>query len=386
MNWVKEYTKFVSEATESPTVYHFWSACAIIGASLKRNVWLPRGTWKIYPNLYVVLVGRPGIGKGAALNPAISIMKEAKTANIMSDRITIEYVLETMSKGWAHLAVQNGVVVAGTESPCIIFSPEFSVFVSASEATLPILTDLWDSREEDFDYGTRHKGSWTIKKPCLSMIAGSSPEWLVQAMPPGAVGGGFTRRVNFVYAKENNSRIPWPEIRAPFRQELVRDLQRISRLRGEFKFTSGARPLFEKYYSTCQPTEFEDEATAAYVTTKWVHALKLSMCLSASEGDSMLIEARHFQEACAHTEQCAGDMKFVFRAVGDSDMAVVSDKVLRFIEIRGFSTKKEILSKNWRHVSTQDLDVILATLTAAGEIDQTFSGASILYTIKEPLP
>src|SRR6266404_9563457 len=123
-DFITEYIRNVMPATESPEKFHWWSAATIISSTLKRSTWVDRVNWKLYPNLYVVLVGRPGIGKGAAMNPVIAMLKEAGTSNILSDRITMEYVLEKLSKGFPKVSATGPptapTVKLGTESAATI--------------------------------------------------------------------------------------------------------------------------------------------------------------------------------------------------------------------------------------------------------------------------
>ena len=384
-NWIKEYVTHVSTMSESPSQYHFWSAATVVGAVMKRHVWIGRGTYRLFPNNYTMLVGKPGIGKGAALNPAIDLLKLSKAAHFMTGRITIEYVLEKLAGGFGgQMPGSQGQPTIGQESSVLLFAPEFNVFATASQHTFRILTDIWDSKEGEWDYGTRHSGSWAIKDPCVSLLAGCSPEALIELLPSVAVGGGFTRRVNFVYAKDNDQLIPWPDESVSFVHEgLVADLKHIAMLSGRFDWSPGARRLFEAYYTVTRTSkEFQDEATASYDTTRWAHATKLAMIIAAAQRDTLIIEEEDFAEATKYIDQCSETLKSVFRAVGDSDMAGVTDKVLRFIEIKGMATREEILGNNWRHMSGQILDIVLATLVSGGILDEVYSGRTMLYQLR----
>ncbi len=86
-------------------------------------MYVGRGTYRLHPNLYTILVGRPGIGKGTAIKPAVKLMAEAKVSNTLSGRITIEYVLERLSVGWPH-PMLGGPMKIGNESACMIYSTE----------------------------------------------------------------------------------------------------------------------------------------------------------------------------------------------------------------------------------------------------------------------
>lgn len=333
--------------------------------------------------MFVVLVGRPGLGKGGALNPAASVLKEANTTNLLSDRVTIEYVLEKLSKGFATQSVApGGGMQFGQDACSMIFSPELSIFITASQHTLPILADLWDSREGDFSYGTRHKGDYRIKNSCVSLLAGSTQEWLISSIPANAVGGGFTRRVNFVFAKDKSQSIPWPTTNhTDLRDKIINDLRHISTLRGEVKFSKGAKDIFDAYYNSVTVDEFDDEATTAYKTTKWAHATKLATAISVSHSDSLVISEADFSQAIDRIDGVLKDIGLVFRAVGESDLAEAADRVLRFIENKGFATRSDVLRANWRHISAADLDIVIQTFLQGGLLLERAQGNKIMYEV-----
>jgi energy-coupling factor transporter ATP-binding protein EcfA2 len=381
-DWITEYTDFIAPASESPPNYLFWSAATGIAACLKRSVWVDRKSWKLFPNMYTVLVGRPGIGKGSAINPVTNLIKEAGCANLISDRTTIERLLEKLDKGFPAITPNgNGTVHFGKDSSCLVSASELQVFATASQFTLPILADLWDAKDI-FEYGTKTQGKFVIDKPTVSLLGGSTTEWLVQSIPHSAVGGGFTRRVNFVYAKSRDKHLPWPTIGVgSIIQDLVEDLRVLSQVKGEMKFDKGAESVFEDIYNTSDAGDFDDEATAAYKSSMWAHATKLAMVLSAASGDNMVISKDHITTAVSAVREVVKDIGLVFRAVGESTMVSAVDKVLQFIELKGYSTRADIQRALWRHVSSSDLDIILNTLTTGNLITFKNQGNKVIYEI-----
>lgn len=382
-DWLESYITYTTPSSEAPLEYHFWSALTIVSAALRRHVHIGRGHWKLYPNLYTILVGRPGIGKGSAINPALTILRETQVANILSDRVTIEYVLERLSKGWPHFGnapITKGITV-GIDHSCLLLSRELSVFVTASQFTLPILTDLWDANEGAFTYGTRGKGEFKIESPCVCLLGGSTQEWLISSIPPSAIGGGFTRRVNFVVAYDREKLIPWPVVsnHSSVRDDLIGDLQEIAKLTGEFRFSPDVKPLFEVVYADSAPKLYDDMATTSYKTSKWAQVSKLAMCVSAARSDDLIITKTDFQTALDAIESVAKNVPRVFRGIGESELIVATNKVLEFIEVKGFASKDEILKACWRDVTIDDLDRVLATLKEAYIIREYQQGRRILY-------
>lgn len=375
--------EYITPVSDAPENFLFWSAVTVISATLKRHVWYLRGLRKMYPNLYTVLVGKPGTGKGEAANPAIDILSEANTANILSDRLTMEFILERLAKGFqSKIHTSTGGFTFGTESTALIYSPEMSILIMSPRTTLPTMADLWDCRERPFDYGTRYKGSYVIEKPGVSLFACSAEEWLARTIPNEAVGGGFTRRVNYVHSKTVFRNKPWPitSNSGSSRSDLISDLRHISSLRGEFNLDGAAKPLFEKYYRSSKADEFDDEATALYKNTKWVHITKLAMALSLSRDDDLVIAVQDMLMAENRINKVIESLPLVFRAVGESDLVSAADKVLRFLELHGNASIKDILRVNWKHVTYDTLMVILTTLIQGGLVKEEARGNKVIYS------
>jgi len=372
----------------SPDEFHFWSAVTIIAASLKRHVFIDRG-WKLYPNLYTVLVGRQAVGKGASIDPAQFILTEANTANTMTDRLTIEYVEETLAIGFPVTAViPGGQIAVGREHNAIVIAPELSVFLRKNTSdALVDLTRLWDSPPK-FDYGTRGKGLKIIKDVCLSILGGSTTTWLTKSIPNDAIGGGFTRRVNFVYTKNDPVLPRWNLIPNGAHKNislLIDDLRHIHNLRGQFTATKEFEKLFDEFTQGTQFDDFDDEVKTSYKASKWVNALKVSMVLSISRGDSLVLEKPYLEEAIIRVNKVEDDLGMVFRTTGESTDAAAMGHILNFLEKRGKATLSEIMRISWRHASKEDTIRILSTLTGAHLVGEGHSGSAVIYTfVKNP--
>jgi len=328
----------------------------------------------LFPNLFTILIGPPAIGKGAALAPGVKVIKKAQTANVLSDRITMEWSKETLAKGFSSPPHTGpGGITMAQDASCLFVAPELSVWLRHPEEDLPDLTHLWDC--ETNNYATRGKGLFVITNPCPSALAGcTNSSWLKDSIPQGAIGGGFTRRVNFVFAtkqKYNNvwpSPINWDVIAAP----LINDLVDISRLRGEYKCDTDARVIFEKIYRESETaTDFSDEATTNYSASRWANTIKLAMCIAASRKDDLVITGSEIKEADDYTTDVRNDLKQVFRGCGASDMMGAADKILKFIENSGSCTINQLMGAVWRDCSRPELDVILVTLRDAGLVNET---------------
>lgn len=383
-DWCTEYLSWIGETSESPRIWHHWSAATIIGGAVKRRVFVNRGDWHLFPNMFVVLVGHTGLGKGRSVNPAVSLLRESDAANIMSDKLTIQYILEKLSdRGTLQAQLAN-------DASCFISAPELEDLLTASD-TMSSLKELWEAKEGRFQYGTRGKGLVTIANPCPTLLGACTPSQISDLFPSRAIGGGFVRRVNFVHAAERSRTIPWPVERNGndcVRSALVDDLRTIADLHGQFSFDPAAKEKFTSYYNETGCDEFADEATSSYETSRFFHALKLAMCLSLSRTDELVISGPDSETAIDMVNEVCASLKRVFRSVGDSEMAASLDKILRYLEMRSrisFVTKADIMNALWRDVgTTQNLDILLASLTLGKMIrTEQHAGITVYKTVKE---
>ena len=56
-SWIREYLR-CTENTESPSMFHLWVGISTIASVIDRDVYVNQGYFKIYPNLYIILVAR----------------------------------------------------------------------------------------------------------------------------------------------------------------------------------------------------------------------------------------------------------------------------------------------------------------------------------------
>lgn len=383
----------VSPHTDTPDNFIVWSALSLIGAALKNNVHFEIGTYTLYPNMFVVLVAPPGVGKGTAMNIIEDMIKDAQPAevvNTLSDRITAERILERIADGWsAPPTIKNMQLVIGAKDHnCLLFSTELRVLLGASEWMLEFLEEAWSKKT--YDYQTKNKGSVFIDNMCCSLLAASVPDFLrnVNREAHMVITGGFSSRCMFIYAENPSKDLPWPE---PLKKnarskalydQLITDLKTIASLNGEFKVDTAARLMFESFLKQNRAAASQDdsEAVANFRARMKAHVLKLAMIFSASRGDTLLIEAFDMANAIAEVGKIIASLRKLFRGAGESMDAAATARVQDFIEKYGRASKREMLRALHRHMTSETLDRILFILETMGFITQTTQNKQTYYS------
>jgi Protein of unknown function (DUF3987) len=388
--WLEAYLDYI-DSTENPTEYNLWCGISAISATLKRRVYVWRNFIQFFPNQYIVLVGPPGIGKGASIKPAVDIVEEANTVNYLSDKITAERIIQRLADGFAKVqptVSTNGglaTVQIQQDHTATILSKELPVFLSSSEWLHSLMCQLWD--ENKFEYETKNKGAYKITEMCVSMLAACVPEFIrsLSRDSMAAITGGFTARTIFVYASEKARLIPGGWGRpvkqiTQLRSELINDLIHISQIEGEMKLDPVALQLWDmKYKEHNAKADFDSDVSANFKSRLSSHIIKTAITISISESDSLIITAPQLLRAIELVEAIRDKVDIVFRSVGESPLAFSQDLVMTFIQKQGLVSREAILRATYRHLTDEQLSQVIFVLLHAGFIVETTQDHKTLY-------
>jgi hypothetical protein len=98
MSWVNEVMDSTKEL-ESPRSFFYWSALTTISAILKDNVWIDRGgAFKLYPNIYVMLLAGSALRKGLPVALSKNIVQLVNNTKLIVGRSSIQGILKELSE------------------------------------------------------------------------------------------------------------------------------------------------------------------------------------------------------------------------------------------------------------------------------------------------
>jgi hypothetical protein len=184
---------------EAPNSFILFSAMSMLGACLGRRVYMDMDIHIVRPMLNMIFIGPSGIGKSSSVSIAKRLMK------YMPPIHTPQFIEGGSTKEKLHEDL-------GNQSKAIVFAPELAAFFSKEkykEALIPYVTNLLDY-EDRIELRTRRDGTVVVNEPSVSIIGGSTLDWLQDQLPSSALGGGFLARFLILNEDTKGRRIANP--------------------------------------------------------------------------------------------------------------------------------------------------------------------------------
>lgn len=376
-DWLTSYLEY-TQNSEPPISYHTWAGLSLIAGALQRRVYLQWGFERIYPNMYVVLIGPSGRArKGVALGIAKDILKKVPGISIAPESTSgREAIVMAMKRSIGNFEdASDGKI----KFHCALtaFSEELSVFLGQGDIKLLAnLTDWYDCKD-DWAYETIGRGIDSLQGLCFNLLGATAPDWIQSMLPHEAVGGGFTSRVVFVVEENKGKTVPkhtLTEKELALEESLCRDLERIAQLSGSFSFTEKGERAYIDWYSRNDKElragnpAVEDTRFAGYCERRATHLRKIMILLSVSRGDSLQITEQDFERAMQIMQSVERHMGKTFGGLGKSRTSDATELVMSYIRGVKLTTRSIIVTKFYRDVDAFTLKGVEDTLVQMGVI------------------
>lgn len=382
-----EYTKDLNLI--SPPLYHKWCGLMAVAATLGKNLWIARGHFRVYPNLYLMLMGEPGTGKGAAIKSLQSLLEESGYEYLSADRSSKEKFIQDLADGITF----NRKPVAGffddpifevdgtgnttsTEArECLILADEFQDFLGQNNIDfIAFLTNMW-SYSGTYKYRLKTGRSVGIPEPCINILGGSTSATFALTFPPEIAGQGFLARLILIGGESSGKRIsfpPPPDL--SLKTELADSLRIIKeQCVGEITISPRTFELFDRLnqeFGGVDDPRFKD-----YNTRRFSQLLKLTTICAAARISTELTVA-DIDRADSILRETESIMPRALGSFGASRNSAVTNKILQTL----FAATRPITTKQlWRLVCDdmekyEDLGALLIKLSVSDRIQPAGNG------------
>jgi hypothetical protein len=328
-SWIESFVAH-TDNLESPTLFRKWSAIFTVAAAMEMRCWLKTSS-ELYPNLYVFIVGHPGVGKNRIIRVAKRYMAEIHEFHFAPTSLTGAALVDT-------LAASKRFIARLPDSPLeyhntTITAEELTAFMHKyDDEMVGLLSAFYDP--DPYAQSRRGKDiKIKIDRPQVNLISGTTPSNLIGLMPESAWDQGFTSRVILVHSDERIVGDDFAFASRDLDENLIHDIKQIGALGGEFKVTSEYRDAVNNWRALGEPPVVNHPKLLHYKTRRRVHLYKLSMVSAADRGDVLLLTKDDFNRAMGWLLEAEATMPDIFQAGSTGTDARAIDEISHFIHV-----------------------------------------------------
>lgn len=332
----------LTQDAPTPDLFRLWAAIAMVAGAGERRVWLKTARGENFPNLYVLLVAPPGVGKSIVdwvrdlWHDACEPGTKSPAFHVAPDSMTKAALVDVMEKTRRQFLPAKGAPVI--YSSLLISAEEISILMPSYDLEFAgTLNAIWNNKrlhEEVRRHGPRQ--SVRIEMPQITILGGAQPSWLA-SLPEDVWNSGISRRLLMVYASETPYKDVWQftTIDENVRGKVLKGLGQISRLYGEMKIELEAIELMRSWDHAGQLPKPAHSKLSGYNTTRYQHFQKLSLISTLSRlgaqaefprESQYVITLQDVKRALNWLEGIEDRMPDIFRAmIGKSDAAIIEE-------------------------------------------------------------
>lgn len=378
-----------------------WTALVTLAGAVQRKVWIDLAHFQWVANLYVMLVGEPGIvTKSTSIRIGQNLLRGVKGFTKGPDSVTWQALIDAFGEAANSFKLDGGDMV---QSPLTLFIAELGNFLDpTNREAMDLLTDMWDGQTTTFTRRTRISGSMEIINPWLNFIGCTTPTWVQNNFSADLVGGGFASRLVVIYGDKKRKTIAYPGLsqgglKTEMEGDLNHDLKHIARLVGPMtisrepeivdgkEYKGGALQWGEEWYNKIQEDRGKEAISrraSGYYARKQAHLHKIAMLLSISYKDDLIITANDLLNAHNILLMVERNiMKVLSNVTNRQQAARNAMEIIQLIKSSQNLTEADLFQHLWTFMSKKDFDLALESLYHAGMIfQQNVGGKPYLRT------
>jgi hypothetical protein len=348
---------------------------ACLSAGLGRRVYLWRGYYNLYTNLYVLLLSESAsTRKSIAVKIGVDLITVSCNIGVFAQKGSPQSLVKFMNEQYNKTG----------SSAVLLFADELINFIEKDSITLlGFITKFYDCPDK-WVYTTLDRGNEELKNVWCTSIFAATPEWLRMAIPSIAIGGGFTSRLLMVHESATLKRIPRPEKHiteeiSTLRENLINDLREISKIEGTFRWDKEAGDWYDDWYMTVYNPDMGEYGMGGYYGRKHDTLLKLAMLYHISRDDELVIEVEDLEQALSTLNVFEKRVPVVIEKIQTTEVGDNINRVMGVIEKKGEIEHSVLLRKVSYFANAKQVADIIETLVGQKRIEVCNVKGKMMY-------
>lgn len=355
---------------ETPSLIHSWVGFSALAGACEKRVWIDMGFFKLWLNLYIVLVAPAGVcAKSTSIALGEKLLKAAGY-EVLEGATTKERIIVEMAERTKIFSTASKKMMP--HASVTYSSNELNLLLSTGVETIKFLVDIWD-RDDLFCYKTKGSGTYEIENPFFNLIGAATPEWFGGALVSDMTNTGFLARCIVVYESHKGCKVPIPpaedEKQKKMKDKLIKFLLRMGDLYGAIEIGESGRKEFVDWYMAFEINPMEDPRLIGYLERKAkILVLKIAALITIGDGRTK-IEKNDIKQAVDFLEYTERKIRFVYNSLGTNKLAKPATRILSILSSSNGRVKlKDLTRMMFSEITLDELRAIIESLRAMGTV------------------
>jgi len=364
-DFIESYKDYTMQISDAPAKYQELMALSIIATVLGRQVYLKWGDTNIYPNLFIVLIGKSTVmRKTFCLNMAKRLIKKFNSELILPSDFSPEALFNFLSE-------KPQGLISWSEFGAFLINTTKNYQAGIKE----FLTEAFDC--PDVLNKKLVKQSYDIENICLNIITATTLHWFTDRINESDTMGGFLGRFVFIPCKQEDKNgwlyMPQPEPMI-LSNKLVSDIKTISKIKGEIKISDEAKPIMIKWLRRHEDElESLDDSKGimGFYARLADYVFKFSILYEISGNKSLTISEGSVLRAIKLVNLLKKSInELMSEHIAFTKEAKENQRILNLIRAEGTITRSKLLNNSG--FSAKQLNEVLSTLIQSERVKPVY--------------
>lgn len=386
MTNLAKWQHYTSRLT-APNIYIDMGFYALISQSLQRRVWYggseDNEAGKLYPNMYIVFVGPPAVGKSTVITRVRDLLQFHKYEKgvpiktsigeekpplfcLGADSLTFEELLDDIGRSKRIMLTADKKTYFHCSYGFCIEELD-SLLTKKAEQVMRFLKNGFDC--DQYERRTKHQGVVLLRRLCVNLLAGTQGDFFREAAETGLFGQGFASRSLWIFQNRPRGHAfhlgEIDEAQLVSKKDLQIWLLHLSQLYGKITYSTECAHWLEDWHAR-EIAPALDNATgrmAEWYGRKKVNMQKIAAAMHFGESLDLEMQQPTFERAIHVVNEIEKSLSNGFSAAGRNVLHASTQRIQSYIRSRATGASRQSIILDFSgDLTMAEIDVCLQEL------------------------
>jgi hypothetical protein len=266
-----------------------------------------------------------------------------------------------------------------------------SLLRKRTDDTVNFLLGIYDN-PLDYEYKTKTKESDRVRRGCLNLLAGTTPEFMESVFDANLINQGFSSRVFFIYANKNRKNVfsppPLTPVQLQYKIDLLQHVRKLTCLYGKAYTSKETEEWLQKWWNEHEENRAGRSNSSPkldpYYARKNIHIQKVAMAEHFGESTELFIPQFRFEQAADILAKEEKNMHIALTFEGINPLGKLTDHVVEYLQNRKKANFVDLVTEFWKSCPDghKSMEEVLAHLIGNDRIEVVDDEDDLGRTVK----